>query len=194
MPRSYSLSIYCPSPTLLLLIASCNCSMRTVRSSMSPSAISIETLLSPSWRGSRMNYITGFAVTVSHSKTLSTLNPDKTDAILLGTFMRYKTLSTLKPLTSPDRLSRCLTASRFSASYLVKISPSTLAFLTFSNHVSTTFGRSATYDQHLQTMSPKCSPAPLSAVAFTTPTRYSSAPLRKTKLAFIVFSQHSLAS
>ena len=83
-------------------------------------------------------------------------------------------------LTSPERLLRCPTASRSLALYLIKISPSTLTFLTFPNHVAITFRRTATYDQHSQTMSPKWSHAPLSAVALNMPTRYSSAPRRKT--------------
>ena len=68
---------------------------------------------------------------------------------------------------------------------VTNISPSTLTFLTFQNYVSTTFGRSAIYDQHSQTMLPKWLPAPLSAVTSITPTWCSSAPQRKTWLIFI---------
>ena len=69
----------------------CGCSWphATAVCSMSLSPISIETLLSPSWRGAWTNYIFGFCW-----NGLS-LNPDKTDAILLGTCMRSKTISTL---------------------------------------------------------------------------------------------------
>ena len=155
-------------------MASCNSSMRTIRSSMLPSPISIETLLSLSWGGAWTNYIPGFAVMVSHSTPTKQMQYSSELSCVQKRFQ----LST--PLTSLECLSRCPTASRSSASYLINISPSTHTFLTFPNHVSTTFGRSATYDQHSQTMSPKRSPAPLSAVALTTPTWYSSAPRRKT--------------
>ena len=133
-------------------------------------AISIETLLSPSWRGAWTNYIFGFAETVFHS------TPTKQMQYYLELPCDQKQFQPSTPLMLLECLSRCLTASRFSASYLTKISPSTSTFLTFPNHVSTIFDRFVIYDQHSQTMLPRWSLVPYSAVASITPTRCSSAP------------------
>ena len=79
------------------------------------------------------------------------LNPYKTDAILLGTSMPSKTISTLNTINiagTPVALSD-------SVKILGVVHGKNLTFLTFPNHVSTTFGHSSKYDQHSQTMSPK---------------------------------------
>ena len=145
-----------------------------IRNCMSPSPISIETMLSPSWRGAWTNYIPRFAVRVSHS------TPTKQMQYYSKLPCVQKTISTLitinvarTPVALPDSI-------KILGVVLDKISPSTLTFLRFPNHVSTTFKRSAIYDEHSQMMLPKWSPAPLSAVTLTTSTRYSSAPRRKT--------------
>ena len=153
---------------------------------MSPSHIKIETLLSPSWRGAWTNYIFGFAGTVFHS------TPTKQMQYYLELPCVKKQFQPSTPLVSL-RLSRCLTASRFSSSYLTKISTSTptnsrfqIMFLPHSV--------APPYTTNTHRRCSKWSPALLSAVASITPTRCSSAPQRKTWLVFIVFSQHSLAS